>query len=999
MTTRKPVSYTFNRFYDSQRVDQDDMDVEQDRHVNKDASIVQNHFGSGVLPTASVQKILFDTDNLFPDQVALIASNDFDGTGLRPFAQPTDNTLGNQLEVQLTDSTEILNGTTSVGGRFSTKVLIIGLDFQGNIQYDRLYFYKKEKQVTQKHYALILSVFFNDFYGNNNCSRQLGGRVIIRETNSFQLSRDPIMIAQDVEPNIFFRDFKTSNTSESSTPVLTLYQAIQSGIGTEYNVDALNINTTVKREFQIGDDVTTRLAQKFIAKTNNIQKITVLLGVRRDTSAALENRYDWSGELIVSIFELQSNIECPTDLVPELAIEFSPNPVPLTQFSIDQSDLEDQGYVLNDVLQPVDLVFNNSQVGDTVNPVIEPGKYYAISFGRAGDASTGTIFTGIGNSQSTEDRFSIFTGEWTDVPEEDLWYQVWTDAAKASDGFAYDAGNGMEIPKTNTNDLGAVVDYSFGHHPFVDSGQNTTNTAIVEAVLNQFQQEQDERTGNPVFARQKFEPSFSFVTNSTLSTLRETSEPLIIGCGTDINAKSNSIISGTLEYPGLVNGNVLTVINPDADLISQRLIGSKLTPNDDFAADYKIVRKRICTDGYGDVNGDGVIDEDDVIRATQLIGQSLSSTSTQEGIRDGYYSTLEIIRADVDGDGYVSAADIDLISDFVARNINSFPVGASFQHIEIEVQNSTGRFDGYFDCTDGYVRLDGYVGSNVVQASSLSATELKYYGYNGIPNMFSADPAFSTVPWVEVDFSVRPVPFWQDYLLQFSSEARLVPATFTFDEDSSELFDEDGNCAANDASVCIDSSEILPRCNPGRNDFFVPDNLIIGKGQILTRDGSLFRQDLEIVPLILELPQQKIFDHAVLNVFTKLIADAGDGFTSVGYPALKFSDCSTVGTDALARNQIRFGVTIQSRFPNADGYDDGYGYGVIVDDLFGINIDQSTGILTVTVANLDYDSIFPELRTKIEITVYLKKAGWNNSPFTVPADQLEGLFASGVSDP
>src|SRR5690606_18061564 len=238
------------------------------------------------------------------------------------------------------------------------------------------------------------------------------------------------------------------------------------------------------------------------------------------------------------------------------------------------------------------------------NPIIVPGKYYAISFGRAGDASVGTLFTGIGNSQSTDDRFSIFTGDWTDVPEEDLWYQVWTDAAKVSDGFAYDDGNGMEIPKTNQNELGATIDYSFGLNPFVDSGQNTLNTAVVEAVVQQFQQEQDERTGNPVYARQKFEPSFSFVTNATLSTLRETSEPLIIGCATDTNAKSNAIITGTQNLPGLVNGNTFIVINPDAGLTSQQLIGSKLIPNDDFSTDYKIVRVRICTDGYGDVNGD-----------------------------------------------------------------------------------------------------------------------------------------------------------------------------------------------------------------------------------------------------------------------------------------------------------------------------------------------------------------------------------------------------------
>ena len=235
MTNQNPVSQIQVLWYDGQQVDQADMITEQDRNVKIDASIIQNHFGSGVLPSASAQNVVFDTDNMFSDQEALISSNDFDGTGLRPLSQTTDSTLGNQLEVELLDSD--VNGSSGVGGRLSTKVLIIGLDFQGNLQYDRFYFYKKEKQATQKHYAKILSVFFNDFLGNDNCSRKLGGRVVIRETTAFELSRDPIMIAQDVQPNLFFRDFKNS----SPNPAVTLFQTIQAGIGVQYNVDALQI--------------------------------------------------------------------------------------------------------------------------------------------------------------------------------------------------------------------------------------------------------------------------------------------------------------------------------------------------------------------------------------------------------------------------------------------------------------------------------------------------------------------------------------------------------------------------------------------------------------------------------------------------------------------------------------------------------------------------------------------------------------------------------------
>jgi hypothetical protein len=982
------VSKTQVLWQDGQLVDMTDMIVEQDRNVAIDASIIQNHFGSGVIPSASLPKTLFDTDNLFPDQVSLIASHNFDGTGLQPAAQPTDNVQGNQLQIELSDST--VNGMCLVAGRLSVKVLIIGLDFQGNIQYDRLYFYRKETQVTKKHYSNILSIFFNDFLGNQNCSRELGGRIIVKEASDFQLSRDPIMIAQDVQPNIFFRDFRGS----SINPAVTLYNTIQAGIGPAYSVDALDINTTtlIDAELAIGD-VTTRLSEKFLAKSNNIQKITILLGIRKDTTVPIANYFDWSGELIVSVYALQTTVSSPSDLVPGLAIEFEPNPIPITQFSLDQASLKDRGYILSDVLQPVDFPYNNSVLGSTNNPVIVPGQYYAISIGRAGDSSVGTLFTGIGNSQSTDDRFSIFTGQWIDVPAQDMWYQVWSDTVKVSDGQAYDNGNGIQITKTTINELGAVVDYALDQNPFADTGQNTLNTAIIEAIEKQTQQEQDERTGNSVFSRQQFEPSFSFVTNLTLATLRESSDPLIIGCARDANAKINNIITGTQNLPGLASGNTFIIINPNTDLISQQLIGSELIPNNNSAVGYSIVNVRLCTDGYGDVNGDGSIDSDDRDRATQLLGQSLLLSSTQSLIAAGVFDTLEIIRADVDGDGYITSSDVNLISDYVSRVRNSFPVGSSFTHVEIDVQNSTGRFDGYYDC-DGYIRIDG--NRNIINPNVLSSAELGYYGFKSNSNIAGDDFAFSLVPFIPVTYVVKPIPFWQDYMVQVSSKSRLVQATFSSTQSNNDLFDSTGDCSSSGISVCQDLSDFGSSCDPGKNDYFVPNNLIIGEGQILDRQGNFFKQDLEIGFITLELPRERMFNHAVINVFQKFILDSGNGLTSVGYPAAKFADCSTVQADALLNNQVRFGVSIQSIFPNQDGYDSVKGYGIIIDNVVGVNIDQSTGLMILTMNDIENDSINPELRTKILITIYLKKAGWNNAPLVVPSNQVVGLFSSGV---
>ncbi len=66
-------------------------------------------------------------------------------------------------------------------------------------------------------------------------------------------------------------------------------------------------------------------------------------------------------------------------------------------------------------------------------------------------------------------RETLFNGNvWTDIPEQSLWFQVWTDAAKVSDGQAYDSGNGVFVPKTVINNLTALTqNYVLNQLPFV----------------------------------------------------------------------------------------------------------------------------------------------------------------------------------------------------------------------------------------------------------------------------------------------------------------------------------------------------------------------------------------------------------------------------------------------------------------------------------------------------------------------------------------------------
>lgn len=975
MATRTDVSSIQNKYNDAQRIDKSDMDVEQDHNTQNTVALINNHFGSGVLLSSITQAVLFDSDDLSADAAALVASGNFDGTGISVDTQPSDINLGNQLEVELTGS--------DVFGRLCIKVAIVGLSFDDTLQMDRFYFYKNEKQVTSKHYKEILSVFFCDFKGNNNCSRNLGGRITIKETSSFQLSRDPIMIAQDVEPDLFWRDFKTASTGTS------LLGMIQQGIGNEYDVDALDINTTGTANKTLeADDVVSHVGQKFIAKTDNIQKITLLLGVFRDEGLAEPNQFDWSGDLVVSVYPLQTSVTSPSDIVPELAIDFDPSAEPLVQLSYDQADLLDIGYVLTDVLQPVDFVFSATKLGRGTTSKIVPGKYYAVTIKRSGAASTGEILIGVGNDHTDDSCVTLYNGVWVDVPEEDLWFQVWTDAAKIADGQGYDAGNGIIIPKTSTDsETGAIIDHQERYNSFAYTGAGQVNVGIIQAVTDESVTVQDERTGNNVNSRQQFVPSFSFISEDDLDTLKETSVPLVIGAVKDNNPKLNSLIEKTQTYPGLARNDTFCIINPDADLLNQTLIGSKLVPNSTCCNDsFRIFKVTLCTDGYGDVNGDGYIDSTDISLASDLVGESLYFDSTQEKILDGYFTTLELLRADVNGDGYVTSDDVDLITQYVNRSINSFPIGTSFTHMCLQVQQPVGRYDGYFDC-DGYVRLDG-LGINIIDPDELSESAILFDGYLSTVQIDS-DEDFSTVPFAGVTYQIIPQPYWMPHLLALSSDVRLVPAAFT--ENNAITQATCGTAAV--TTSCEDLSDATPYADPGRNDIFFPDDIYLGKGELKRQNGDYYKVDFEVGTVILQLPDTPLAESSI-NIFTKFVADRGDGLTRAGYPAMRYADCTTVQDTDLASGKVKFGVSLQSFNPNLDGYDLEDGYGVIVDPIIGIHMDSTNGILKISMQDLDVDQVYLTLVSKIQIMVYLKKAGWNNQVLVIEPEQIEGLISS-----
>jgi hypothetical protein len=976
MTTRIPVSAVQNKWFDAQRVDKSDLDVEQSNNDQMDSAIVQNFFSSGVLLEKATPLILFDTDPvaglLTAAQAALIAAGNFDGTGISPYYQPSDTDLGNQLAIELSESLAY--------GRNCVKVAIIGLSFDNQLIMDRLYFHTNETQITSKHYKVILSIFFNDFLGNNNCSKYLGGRIKIRETKPFEISRDTISVAQDVQPDIFWRDFKVADYT------LSLFTTIQNGIGSVYDANDLNITTTGRQPYRSiePNDVITRVGQKFKATTDNIQKITLLLGVEKDETVATEDWFNWTGNLIVSIHALQNTVDSPSDIIPELLIDYEPNEIPLVEVSFSKEELEEAGYVLTDIVQPVDFIFNNTVIASSGK--ITVGNYYLITFRRSGTTTTGTIFAEVGTDRLDDSRLSVYSGIWVDSSEEDLWFQVWSDACKISDGQAYDLGKGIRYPKTITSSTtGAEIDNEKRYFSLKTTAEGTINTAILQASVENSVTVQDERTGNNVYSRMEYVPSFSFKTTSELTELQESSEPLVIGCVVDNNPKTQTLLTKVQNYPGLAKGNKFTIINPDSDLLSMKLIGRKLIPQQECSNYSYVISKVIyCTDGYGDVNGENSIDINSIARATELIGESLSYLSTQQKIADGIISTLEIKRADVNNDGYITSEDVDLITQYVNREINSFPAGTGFSHLDIYVQRSIGRYDSYWEC-DGYIRSnDGY--QNIIDPATLTEAERLYYGNPGNPSIDGENAIFNVIPFSSVNYQIKYMPFWQDYLVSLSSNTRTLVTTFSYNESV-----ESNSCSSN-STICSERGNEIPTCDPGRNDIYIPDNLIIGNGRILKTNGDEYNADLEIAVITLELPKEQIFNEAIIDVFRSFICDRGDGKTNANFSCLRYSDCSTIQPEDLILNRIRCSCSIQSFTPSLNGYDLVDGYGITINSGIGVYYSDDTGLLKITVSDLEENQIYRTLITKIQIIVYLKKSGWKNSILTISPDQISGLL-------
>lgn len=1078
MTKRNPVSTKQNKWFDSQQVDDTDLSLEQNYNDVVQSGMITNHIGNGILQEVLNDNIIFDSS---------VESAFLDGVAVYPQSNTTDNSFGNQLEI-------VLSGSKAAGKR-RVKVAVIGLDFQSNLFYETFAFSTNETQISKKHFAKVLLLLFNDFIGDSDFSLNLGGQIVIKEAKALSLSRDPIMLSQDVEPNLFFRDFFLDGP-------LSIHALLKSALPL-YNVDSLSIVTSERDNKILGsNDVVTKIGQKFKADTNNIQKITLLMSVVNQELGS-ETDLAWSGDLILSVYPLQSTVDCPTDIAPNLEIDFEPSNIPVAQLSFNYTTLRQAGTVLDSVPQPVDFVLSNTILA--AGNALIPGRFYAFTLSRSGSTTKCELLLASGNDIVSDSRITTFTGTvWVDLPDEDLWFQIWTDAAKISDGQAYENGHGIIVPKVATNSVSLTdSDYSYDNIQF--SG-NDVFRAWLYGVTLESDPVEDQRTGNPVTSRKQYVPNVELLNTLAVANL-DKSDPIFLGAITDKNRKFydsvSSILASNSYFSTIVGDELLvrvitdetdtgrfdtSVTSLETNLLLGDFVNAKIFPNSDKTDGYyRVASASLCSMIVGDANGDGIIDETDSVLLNSYLGYDLNkglpttTSVTTNGIvttfANGYktYTVpfsnqygviwqlvnpttnavvasgvdgvlvanpldkrlaqftsaseqfniivglssyklvlvnagvdanyggfnitsldsatdvltiqkvfldgdafLEILRSDIDGDGYVSSVDQYLLTSYVDRQelssspTTTYPQPSTNAYTKLGTRFNVLRFklEPFVDRKDDY--------SSVVfgRPSAIHVT----------PDLFLSDNSLANH-----DFYNDPVPIriekqltWEESLIVVNSNPRSVPAVFNNPETVHQPLVVDG--------VIINKYEVSPTFAQKAIDNYIPNDLIIG-GDLKDENGNFYKVDFDIGSITLEIPDGLFGSEKSLNIMDDFVVDySGYGTTRLGFASMRFSDCSYVTNEALANDQVRFSVAVQSFSPNVNGLSpDGY-EGAIVDGKIGVSIDHKTGIIKLNFSNLYEDAVLPTLNTKLQISVFLKKGGFNNAPLFVDSNKLSNML-------
>lgn len=694
-------------FFDGQRVTETDLDIEQIHHRSIASNIIVDFHKSGVVKDRIFDsRILLDTsapgnysegdsENISREN---IESGLFDGLPINVDRQPEDITYGNRLEI----SSEGLN----IGGRTKAKVLILGLKFSsiktgGELCFEIVEFEKNQTKLTRNYYTKIISVFFNNFSGGTGKTEfsvsatslntaGKSGKIVIKEAEPLKAFARTAMFEQIESPNIGLSNFITSSQT------MSIEDEIRKALGTSYNFEELYFELSSSKDFLFKPyaDQTISYGQKFLAKTNNIQKVDLLLYVERDDDAAPGSKFDFSGEIVFSIHKLREDISCITDPNPNNLIDFDPDPSPIAEVSYSQEDLESMGIRLGKDPTVVSIDFSSTLIADpNIDPIIKVDSYYAFMVTRRGGNSSGTIGIPAGyykparknsNGQDLdpEERFGRqhyrlveFDPQnsiYVDYHDLSMWCVVHSDSIEVTAGSAYSTdGMPISLPK--------VVDYVGSTKiPLFTKDIALKNVASGDKNFLALYREDKftspathPRTGNFVNTRIEDAASLAILSEAELDESLEDG-PLLLGRIIDNNTRDAEMISGESNLPGEYEKNYITIINPPSKLLSENLIGRVFVPDNDCSCNsrYRIVSTECSIAILGDLNDDSQYDNEDINLLLDLVGNTIGTPTTDRKILGGEISLVDFVKADLNDDKTIDGDDIEILENAVDGYVN-----------------------------------------------------------------------------------------------------------------------------------------------------------------------------------------------------------------------------------------------------------------------------------------------------------------------------------------
>jgi hypothetical protein len=741
-------------FYDGQKITESDLDAEQLHIQSVTGGIINDFHGSGIVRESIFESNILlntsspgiyakeDSPNLSKETILL---GRYDGVPLKLDLQPSDRDYGNRLEIELINA--------DVGGKIQTKVLVVGFAFsslssRGQLVSEVLSFQKNQTLITKYYYKEILSIIFNNFSGGTgkteysslkdsyNVISENSGHAIIREAESLKVFPKSVINDQIESPNFDLNNFITGDVGTSIEDLL------KEAVGDDVNFNELyfELSPATIASFEKNGSVTKSYGQKFLSKANNLQKIDLLLSVTQDTSLPINEQYDFSGELTISVHRLQTEVNCRTDLVPDRLLDFDPEIDPIIEISFNQSDLSVLGYSLSDVPEVVSFNLASTLIADpNIEPNLVKDQYYAILISRRGDTRTGTVNLHVGWDKPTRKsengqtltpeekflkqssrffEFDTASKRYVDYSSYSLWHKIHADCLEVTPGTAY-SDDSFQISITKTEKFVGSTEIS----RYIDGislsnvAYGSSNYVTLSHVQSFESPTTHPRTGNLAYSRIVDTGEISVYNESDFLSIAE-NRPLIVAKVSDKNVRSGSQIVENISLPGLIDRNYVLIIEPDSSLLSDNLIGRVLTPDVSCECNkkYKIIKTECITYSIGDLNNDKKIDALDIAEIVPVLGNTINSSATEKEILSGNLSIIKFKQSDLNGDSTVDGEDLSILEDAVDGYTN-FSVPEKFKVLKIYIQNDFDENDFPIILDDSSVLATSTTGSNSISFS------------------------------------------------------------------------------------------------------------------------------------------------------------------------------------------------------------------------------------------------------------------------------------------